>query len=245
MKKNSMRQILDIGMIVPIGITNKKVRFGLYECPSCKIIVKIRTASVKRGNTTQCKRCRNKKPLWGVGINDVNYDINKHNTMCPYYAKWSGMIKRVYQEPRKEKNMSYENTTVCDEWLTFSNFKIWMQGHDWEGKQIDKDILFPNNDTYAPDVCCFVSSELNSMFTTIGSGLIGTSYHKHRKKFQASINIHGKQKYLGLYDTALDARKTYIVAKIAHIETFFSEVTPNIKKGLKKHIKILKKELYQ
>lgn len=46
--------------------------------------------------------------------------------------------------------------SVCEEWLTFSNFKRWMEQQDYEGKALDKDLLVSQNKTYSSETCVFV-----------------------------------------------------------------------------------------
>jgi hypothetical protein len=45
------------------------------------------------------------------------------------------------------------------------------------------------------------------------SGIVGVSYHKATGKWQASMHVAGKQKYLGLYDTQEQAKQARPVAK--------------------------------
>ena len=41
------------------------------------------------------------------------------------------------------------------------------------------------------------------------SGFKGVSFHKHRNKYQANININGKYKHLGYYETPEEASHVY------------------------------------
>lgn len=63
------------------------------------------------------------KLVYGVGINDVTEIVRN----CPYYKKWVGMLGRCYNPKKQAERSTYHGVTVCDEWLTFSNFKTWMQ----------------------------------------------------------------------------------------------------------------------
>jgi hypothetical protein len=40
--------------------------------------------------------------------------------------------------------------------------------------------------------------------------LVGNSFHKNNKKWQSSIVINGKQKYLGYYETQQEAHEAYL-----------------------------------
>ena len=65
--------------------------------------------------------------------------------------------------------MQYDgNLQVCERWLTFDNFvedlpnlegyNQWISGKDFE---LDKDSKSIGNKVYSPDLCQFVSSEVN------------------------------------------------------------------------------------
>lgn len=46
------------------------------------------------------------------------------------------------------------------------------------------------------------------------TGLIGAHFDKQSGKFAAEIRLNGKRKHLGKFETAIDAHKAYIAAKI-------------------------------
>ena len=52
------------------------------------------------------------------------------------------------------------------------------------------------------------------------SGLKGVSFHRHKSKWQASIRIAGKQKYLGIYERKEDAYLVYCEACKKHHGSF-------------------------
>lgn len=118
----------------------------------------------------------------GVGINDADYRLNVWENLgrgadgkqvqklvwrCPYYIKWMSLLDRCYSEKSLIKFPTYNDAVVCEDWLTFSNFKAWMETQDHEGKQLDKDILLPRNKLYSPETCVFVS-ELTNKFIEEG-----------------------------------------------------------------------------
>ena len=45
------------------------------------------------------------------------------------------------------------------------------------------------------------------------SGYLGVYWHKGAKKWRAQIQVNGKKKYLGYFDTAEEASKAYVTAK--------------------------------
>lgn len=165
-----------------------------------------------------------KRLIYGCGYNDceesvsVNKRVNgKLKTMwrCPYYSKWVYMLKRCYG-----KN-SYSNCKVCEEWLTFSNFKSWMKEKDWEGKELDKDIMKGSLGLYSPDTCLFIDKDVNSFVLTRpkfrGSHPLGVCYDKVRGLYQSHCNLivdgERKSKNLGRYKTPEEAHRAWQLAK--------------------------------
>lgn len=165
------------------------------------------------------------KLIHGKGINDADYvtqvfeDVagsysyrkskRKSVWVCPYYRKWRGMLERCYSSKCQVKRTTYVGCSVCEEWLLFSNFKAWMQTQDWEGKHLDKDILYIGNKVYSPITCVFITKEINIFLTdsgkTRGDTLIGCSNVRGRFKAMCSNPISKKQEYIGYFDTEMEA----------------------------------------
>lgn len=146
----------------------------------------------------------------GVGINDADYIVNpggrkmQGKLMCPFYTRWCNMIKRCYDKNTLKKRKSYDGCSVCDEWLTFSNFKKWMESQEWDGKHLDKDILTMGNKIYSPETCFFVSNRINNLHRCI-SKPSGFNKHKTTGKWRAYFYFEGKQKHLGLHASKKEA----------------------------------------
>jgi hypothetical protein len=108
-----------------------------------------------------------RKPVHGVGINDADYEIhptiNGKKAMCKYYRSWHSMLERCYSKKVQARQPAYKGCTVCDEWLTFSNFKSWMIKQEWQGKALDKDIRVKGNKVYSPETCMFVTAKENTV----------------------------------------------------------------------------------
>ena len=154
----------------------------------------------------------------GVGINDVPGPTRVGSIKDPYYATWIYMLMRGYDPEYKQRFPTYEDCTVCDEWLLFNNFKAWMVQQDWEGKELDKDLLTPGNKVYEPSKCVFISGLVNKFIlegeTRRGDCPIGVSFHKASGKYQARCSNLGKgSKYLGLYDCPNEAHLVYTAYK--------------------------------
>ena len=177
----------------------------------------------------------NHKSVKGVGINDADYRLNiwehlgrengkqrqKLIWRCPFYSVWMSMLDRCYSEKTLAKYPSYQDVYVCDEWLTFSNFKAWMERQDWEGKQLDKDVLIPRNNVYSAETCVFIS-ELTNKFIEEGKPNgnnlpMGVSMVTQKKRiaYHAYCQQLGgeKRKYLGYYETVHDAHKAWLTEK--------------------------------
>ena len=164
------------------------------------------------------------KLLCGVGLNDVDYKVNpiingKH-VMCPFYKAWQSMITRCYSKIYQAKKPSYIGCVVCDEWLTFSNFRGWMRSQDWQGMQLDKDILFAENKTYSPETCVFVSSMTNSFINenkaARGCTMIGVNFHSRDHVYQARCSnpFTKKSDFLGYFDDELSAHLAWKKRKL-------------------------------
>ena len=159
---------------------------------------------------------KNRSLLFGVGVNDAHYLVTSKSKQkrvtCPFYRKWVDMLKRCYDPKYLNKNISYRDCYVCDDWLFFSTFKSWMESQDWQGKQLDKDLLISKNKIYSPLSCMFVSREVNSLITRPSCTFnlpIGVSYCIKRSKFMATCRYKGKSKYIGVYDNKNKAFQAY------------------------------------
>ena len=116
-----------------------------------------------------------RKLIYGVGINDADYPTQSCKIIghvdgkqkrkllwaCPFYRRWTSMLGRCYCKKFLQNSPTYQNCFVCNEWLTFSKFKAWMETQDWEGKELDKDLLSGECKVYSPETCVFVPRNVN------------------------------------------------------------------------------------
>jgi len=183
----------------------------------------------------------NRKLIHGIGINDawftVKPTINGKRVLYKPYQVWTNMLQRCYDSTCQSKHPTYRGCTVCEEWLIFSNFDSWMNEQDWQGNQIDKDILKQGNKIYAPEYCRFISPLLNKLLTGSdairGSYPIGVSLDKQSGKYKASISINGKDKNLGRFNTIKEAKAVYNNAKYMEIQRrAIMQTDPEVKAGL-------------
>ena len=188
------------------------------------------------------KKMKRKGVKYGVGINDADYKVGLN---CPFYNTWSEMIRRGYSEKEKSRHESYRDVSVCKEWLRFSKFKAWMEKQDWEGNDLDKDILFKGNSVYSPETCVFVPSYINTLLVTsdairgkwpLGVSLLKDQIAKGRSKiFRASIKNKRstvKQKNLGHFTSVSEAHKVWQLAKYEimseRLEEYLEDTSFNI-----------------
>lgn len=169
------------------------------------------------------------RSVYGVGINDADYPVTKsyrvgHKTVttwrCPYNTTWKNMLKRCYSEAYQRTHPSYQGTTVCEGWLTFSNFKHWMQQQDWQGRELDKDLL-GDGKIYSPATCRFIPTRLNGLlrmdyknqgeYPCVYPNTAAQGYH-------SKISFDGKTEYLGTFATAREAYRTYLARKVELLE---------------------------
>lgn len=173
--------------------------------------------------------------VYGVGINDADYPVHPvvegKRVKCLIYQTWLDMIRRCYDEKWQAKSQTYIGCIVCNEWLTFSKFKSWMEQQDWQGHQLDKDILFNGNKVYHPDRCVFVNAMTNSFIVCHASDSVdlpvGVHLHKQAGKFKAQCcnPFTKKQEHIGLFDCQHKAheawrkRKHELACQLADLQT--------------------------
>lgn len=117
------------------------------------------------------------------------------------------MLKRCYSKATSAHNVSYKGCTVWEEWLTFSNFKSWMEKQDWEGKDLDKDLLGYAG-YYSPFSCCFIPPHINKFILSKGRGKLTGTTKRGCKWLVIKSGV-----YLGGYTTAEEAHEVWRLHK--------------------------------
>ena len=165
--------------------------------------------------------------VYGVGCNDVFFQVKIDRKNIWQYHLWQSMLQRCFSEKEKQRYPTYMDVTCCDEWLYFGNFLEWLNrevGYKGKpvGSELDKDIIVKGNKTYSPEFCSFVPTAVNSLLTdsgaTRGEFPVGVCFVKGRGKFKTRLNCFGREKHLGYYTTIEDAVFAYKVAKEAQIK---------------------------
>ena len=209
------------GECTVIAYEGKRSVLVEFNHPYC--VVKCRSDNLLRGKVANpMLPTFYEKGYMGVG----NYSSRDKR----HYRLWTDMLERGYSMLCKDKQPSYRNTTVCDEWLNFQNFAKWCDRQDsfnkkdCKGKsyQLDKDILVKGNKIYSPETCRFVPQEINKLLTNRRNdrGLypIGVTYEKDRCRFTAQMLCYGKHKRLGSFETPEEAFQAYKTAKESYIK---------------------------
>lgn len=173
------------------------------------------------------------KLVFGVGINDADYVVVKKETVevdgvrkqrrvweCPFYRAWENMLQRCYSTKYQESKPTYKGCSVSEDWLTFSNFRAWMVLQDWEGKQLDKDLLFGGNKVYSKDTCVFVTQAVNKFTIDCGIArgewMIGVYWDKAAGKYKSMCSnpFTKKQEHLGRFTCEQEAHNAWLNRKL-------------------------------
>ena len=163
-----------------------------------------------------------RKLVYGVGINDANYTVaplvDGKQVRCPYYRAWKSMLERCYSSKFHATRPTYVGCSVAPEWHSFMAFREWMEGEDWQGMELDKDLLVPGNKVYGPDTCMFVSQNVNKVLTDHGAARgdcpIGVHWYKRTGKYEAHCKDGtGKQVHLGYFTCKWKAHAAWVAFK--------------------------------
>lgn len=133
------------------------------------------------------------------------------------YRVWTSMFERCYNN----KNPTYAEAFVCEEWHNFQTFGDWFEENYnpdiMEGWELDKDLLIKRNKIYSPETCSFVPKEINT--------LILKSY---KKRGELPIGVRAlpsgryqsrtTNKVYGTFDTPEEAFQAYKIAKEGYIK---------------------------
>jgi hypothetical protein len=131
-----------------------------------------------------------------------------------------------------ESRPTYSDVSMREEWYDFLTFREWMMSQDWDGKDLDKDVLsvLTGVKEYSPENCAFISRELNSFFTLRHNhrGLypLGVTYCKRGlNNYVARLNRPEGRNSLGCYTTPEEAHKAWQLAKWKYGQELLQEQT--------------------
>lgn len=180
----------------------------------------------------------------GEGPYKVSYkDRNGKIQLTAEYLKWSGILKRCYDETYLRNNPSYEQAYVCNDWHNFQFFAEWCQtqeGFGEEGWEIDKDLHVNSCKLYSPDYCSFVPKSLNIAGVAKNSRKDSKyirGVYKYKNRYRANLSCFGEYESLGYYVTEEEAYNAYCVGfyKLLDktIDRYTSLVAPHVIEYLK------------
>ena len=170
----------------------------------------------------------NKQLVYGIGVNDLKSSVKSSSDK--EYKLWRDMLKRCYHKQYLSIFPTYQDVDVCEDWLTYSNFKKDLHEiHNFDmlaqGWTLDKDILTKKK-LYSKNTCCIVPQQLNIFFSKFSLD--------HNPPFDKRCNVyysycsHNKKKhYLGRFKTKGEACSVYLAFKATVVEDLI-----NIYKGI-------------
>lgn len=170
-----------------------------------------------------CPQCANESKrnlLFGVGQNDLGIDTHNCKSVKSYRL-WQSILNRCLKDKRGN-NECYKDCKICEEWLTYSNFKKWFDEHYVEGWQIDKDLFSLDEKIYSPQTCCFLPNVLNCMFRSRTSARkdldLPKGVYRVKDKFKSTLytsNCTIKHSFISVND----ALEMYNKARIEKIHS--------------------------
>ncbi|WP_083952989.1 hypothetical protein [Heyndrickxia acidicola] len=185
------------------------------------------------------------KSVFNVGfIGGGKYKISENGKPTSTYITWHAMMTRCYSERVKEKQPTYKDCRVTDEWHNFQNFAAWYDENYYaiEGQKrmdLDKDILHKHNRIYSPDTCVFVPHDINLLFVRRESlrGSLPIGVKRKGNKFEAQCREgNNKRGYIGLFETPAEAFKAYKSYKEKRIkevaEAYRSRIPENLYRAM-------------
>lgn len=170
--------------------------------------------------------------IYGIGVNDADYEVQPRvdgrQLKCRYYTTWHSMMTRCYSKSYQRQFPTYIGCSVHKDWHSFMSFKSWMECQDWEGKHLDKDLLYVGNKVYASDKCVFVTPEVNTFIAGSkpkGNSKfpVGVHWHDRMGKYRAACSFRDYPEHLGYYDCVDEASRVYKAAKRKYIGILASE----------------------
>lgn len=188
-----------------------------------------RYGDFKNGNV----RCPYEPRVLNKGyLGEGEYKVRENNKNTKVYNTWHNMLMRCYSDKYHDEKNTYIYCEAEEYLLNFQNFGKWYSEnyYEVEGEQmhLDKDILCKGNKIYNRENMIFVPERINTLFIKSdkirGHCPIGVHYHKQSDKYTCSckkydfVNKRQIDKYLGIYDTEVEAFEVYKYYKEQNIK---------------------------
>ena len=165
---------------------------------------------------------------------------------CPIYQVWKEMLRRCYSNRYQEKYPTYIGCSVKKEWHSFMAFREWMMKQEWQGKELDKDLLIQGNKIYSSVTCVFVGRSLNGLLSmrAAARGLYPIGVSCQRGRYKANCCDGYGQQYLGMFDSPMQAHAAWQSKKAEIIEKVAAEQTDcRVKNALMQRVSQLHDEM--
>lgn len=143
-----------------------------YESASHIMVEFVNTGHVIKTNASTLRRYPDLRDpmaisIFGVGRIGVGpHQAHEKGKDTQSFQIWRAMLRRCYytRPDGYRKWKTYDDCSVCNEWLTFQTFAAWYaDNHPNDGGeyQLDKDINEAGNKVYGPHACMFVTRSDN------------------------------------------------------------------------------------
>ncbi len=137
------------------------------------------------------------------------HGLSKH----PLHRAWRAMRERCRNKKTKRyADYGGKGITVCQDWdLSFMSFYNWAINEWKPGAHLSRINI---NGNYNPENCRFTTMSINNcnrklLFKSNTSGFRGVNYHKSHKKWRACIDVDGKRRELGHFESPISAAIRY------------------------------------
>ena len=164
--------------------------------------------------------------VFGIGVLGTKYPSTINGVQTKEYGLWVNMLQRCYSNTHQKKYPTYIGCEVSNNFKSYEYFYEWCNkqvGFRNSGWHLDKDLLIKGNKVYSENTCVFIPTEINTVLikctASRGEYLIGVYQGKASNKFISQISIGLKsQKYLGSFNTEIEAFNAYKTAKEAFVK---------------------------
>lgn len=195
-----MKIIQDLGRVPNVDGT-KNNRRAIFECCTCGKHIDCLVGSAAVKAQTECLSCSNSH-------NSVKHGDHKSRL----YKIHQEMHNRCYN-PNKKFSEYYmgKGIKVCDEWYrNYEAFRDWALANGYTDElSIDRK---EGNKDYSPDNCRWATKAVQTRNTKLLRITNSTGYRGVSKKdwkYRARVTVDNIEKYLGIFETPLEAAKAY------------------------------------
>lgn len=129
-----------------------------------------------------------------------------------YWNAWHDMLRRCTDPKHKSyRNYGARGISVCRRWLNFDHFIADMGDRPSPSYSVDR---INNDGNYEPANCRWATASMQRRNQRPGP--LGSGSTRKNSGWQAQARINGRNVYLGVFPTELQARDAYLRAKGVH-----------------------------